>query len=61
MMDAEQDKKLVKVEADVKHGNPVQANEMVRVIEEIKIQGQGPPYSHLLLWSKDLTNISINI
>ena len=60
MMDGEQEKKVVKVEADGKHGNPVQANKVFReieVIEEIKvieIQGRGLPHSHLLLWSKDL-------
>jgi len=42
------------VEAAVEHGNPVQANEVVRVIEMIEIQGRGPPHSHLLIWSKDL-------
>ena len=57
MMDEEQEKKLVKVEADGKHGNPVQVNKVVRVIEGIEvieIQGRGLPHSHLLLWSKDL-------
>ena len=59
MMDEEQEKKVVKVEADGKNGNPVQANKVVReieVIEEIKvieIHGRGLPRSHQLLWSKD--------
>ena len=56
MMDEEQEKKSVKVEADGKHGNPVQAIKVgreIEVIEVIEIQGRGLPHSYQLLWSKD--------